>query len=215
MITACSAIGHFELSMTIHSKVLKLGIESSSFMENTFIDMYSKCGDICAAYLIFYRLCSQDVISWNAIVAGYALHGLAIESLLLVIRMQQTDSKPNDVTFLGMLSACSHAGMLEVGYFVFYFMVKQQEMLPTTDHFVCLVDLLARVGHVEAAEAVIESLPLDITTVIWRALLSACRVHSCVQLASCVIEHLLSCEGQDASSLSLLSNILAAAEGHE
>ncbi|KAI5083589.1 hypothetical protein GOP47_0003332 [Adiantum capillus-veneris] len=215
MITACSAIGHLEQGMNIHSKVLKLGFELGSFMANALVDMYSKCGDVCVAYLIFDRLRSQDLVSWNAIVSGYALHGSVVESLMLVGRMQQTDTKPDDVTFLGILSACSRAGIIEVGYFVLSFMVKQQQILPMTDHLVCMVDLLARAGHLEAAEAIIESLPLDMTTVIWKALLNACRVHSCVQLATCVIEHLLSCEREDASALSLLSNIVAAAEGCE
>ncbi|KAH7421848.1 hypothetical protein KP509_13G078100 [Ceratopteris richardii] len=208
IITACSAVGHLEQSMEIHSKILKCGMESRLFIANALIDMYSKCGEMYSACLIFDKLLCQDIIAWNAIISGCAFHGLGKESLLLIMEMQQAGITPNDVTFLGVLSACSRTGMIEEGFSIYHFMVEKQQVLPTADHLVCIVDLLARVGHVEAAETIIRSLPLHIPVVVWRALLNACRLHAYVQLAKCVIENLLSCEQQDASLFALLSNIM-------
>lgn len=215
IVTSCSAIGHLEQSMQIHSMILKSGMESGSFIANALIDMYSKCGDIQGAYLVFDKLLYRDVVSWNAIISGYALHGQVRDSLIFAEKMQQTGAKADDITFLGILSACSRGGLIEEGFFTFIYMVKYQQILPTADHLVCMVDLLARAGRVDAAEVIIRRWPLDITAVVWRTLLNACRLHAHVQLAACVIENLLECDQQDASAFALLLNIFAATGGSE
>ena len=196
IMTVCSSIGVLEQSMRIHAEALKCGNESGISATNAIIHMYVKCGNIYAAYLMFKKLPQRDIVSWNIIIYGLAQHGYGRESLLLIEQMMwEKKIEPSSVTFLGILSACNHAGLVEEGFFVFNSMLVR-----TIEHFACMVDLLARAGRFNSAKELVTRMPLDTTAIIWRTLLASCRLHFDINLADSIVESMIEFERYDASS---------------
>ncbi|KOM46255.1 hypothetical protein LR48_Vigan06g156100 [Vigna angularis] len=153
----------------------------------------------------------KNVISWNVMILGLASHGNGEEALALFTKMlQQNVERPNDVTFLGVLSACSHGGLIDEGRQCIDIMDRYYNIQPTIKHYGCMVDLLGRAGLVDDAYNLIKNMPVECNAIVWRTLLAACRLHGNVQLGEKIRNHLLELEPDDHSSdYVLLANVYA------
>eukprot|EP01018_Ginkgo_biloba_P020732 Gb_18359 [translate_table: standard] len=195
----------------VHGYIIRTGFESDIVVGTALIDMYAKCGSIEIARQLFDNMSKRNVVSWNAMIAGYGMHGHGEDALALFSQMEQTCMKPNDVTFICVLSACSHAGLVDEGWQYFHCMIQDYCIAPRVEHYVCMVDLLGRAGNLDEAHDFIKEMPLKPDASVWGALLGACRIHSNIELGEYLAEHLLNLEPADAGYYVLLSNIYAAA----
>lgn len=211
IIGASANLTALKLGKQIHGLVIVLGYESSLFVSNALVDMYAKCSDILAAKEIFDITRERDVVSWTSIIVGAAQHGQAKEALSLYDEMVSTGLKPNEVTFVGLIYACSHVGLVSKGRYLFNSMVKDYGINPSLQHYTCFLDLLSRSGHLGEAETVIKTMPFTPDEATWAALLSACKRHGDTKIGIRVANHLLSLNPEDPSTYILLSNAYAGA----
>ncbi|GMH01676.1 hypothetical protein Nepgr_003515 [Nepenthes gracilis] len=218
VICACAALGALSLGMWVHAYVLKLCDVDMSvhvLLSNSLIDMYSKCGMLEFSKQLFDRLPRRDVNSWNSIILGFAMHGKAKMALQYFDKMLKIDGyRPNSITFVGLLTACNHRGMVDEGRNCFHKMVMDYQIEPQLEHYGCLVDLLARAGLVEEALDLVSDMPMKPDMVIWRSLLDACcKKNASIELSEEVAKKIL--ESQDCCSSSgvyvLLSRVYASA----
>jgi len=208
LITASSNLASLQHGQQFHNQVIKTGVDCDPFVINSFVDMYAKCGSIEEAHKAFTSTFSRDVVCWNSMISTYAQHGEADEALQMFELMIKEGIKPNYVTFVGVLSACSHAGRVENGLHHFESMVHFG-IKPGTDHYACIVSLLGRAGKLSEAREFIEKMPIEPAAVVWRSLLSACRVAGNVDLGRYAAEMAISIDPIDSGSYILLSNIFA------
>ncbi|KAL4185397.1 hypothetical protein AMTRI_Chr10g5740 [Amborella trichopoda] len=214
IVSALSAVSELALlnkGKWIHSYMDRLGFQISAVLATSLIEMYSKCGSIEIALEVFRSLPERRVGHWTAIIIGLAMHGLANHALKLFKEMRSVGLRPHALTFLGVLNACSHAGMVHEGRLYFEVMSHEYGIIPTIQHYGCMVDMLSRSGHLEEAKDVIERMPLQANEVIWMTLLSGCRKHGNIEIgeyaAKCVVE----LDPNATGCYVLLSNIYAAA----
>ena len=214
LLNACSAMAALEPGMQAHHDILISNHEFDVFVGNALIDMYAKCGRIMDANKVLDRMLEKSVVSWNAMLAGYAQHGDGHEALILAQRMGYEQTDLNHVSFVGILSACSHAGLVEEGRYCFLFMTFHHKVPRAVEHYGCMIDLLGRAGHLQEAEELLKGMPNDENSsiVLWRALLGACRIHGNIELAVRVAERVLDMDPADPGVLLLLSNIHTTSE---
>ncbi|XP_011622156.2 putative pentatricopeptide repeat-containing protein At5g52630 [Amborella trichopoda] len=212
---ACSLFGSLEKGAQIHGLITRNGFESEAFIGNSLIDMYSKCGSIEMAQKVFNGMPSRNTVSWTAIIIGYAQNGHGNKTLGLFEEMQGLGIKPDHVTFIGVLSACRHSGLLEAGEKYFRDMERIHGIKARLEHYACMIDLLARKGCFTKASDLLKSMPYEPDPIIWGTLLGACRVHNNTQLAEEVAKRLLAIDPDCAGTHVLLANIYSAAERWE
>ncbi|XP_059077622.1 pentatricopeptide repeat-containing protein At1g08070, chloroplastic-like [Cryptomeria japonica] len=211
LLSACAHLGALQQGKRIHDYVIRTGLDSFVSVGTGLIDMYVKCGSVEMARQVFDKMSSRNVVSWSAMIAGYGLHGYGEEALLLFSQMRQTDKKPNEITFLGVLNACSHSGQLNEGRQYFECMTKDYRITPTLKHYACMVDILARAGHFIEAQDLIKGMPFEPDICVWGSLLGACRIHHNIELGVQVAEYIFALEPQNAGYYVLLSNMYATA----
>eukprot|EP01018_Ginkgo_biloba_P010117 Gb_21745 [translate_table: standard] len=211
VLAACSHLGALQQGKWIHEYIIKNGFESKVSVGTALIDMYAKCGSIEIARQLFDKMSKKDVVLWSAMIAGYGMHGHGKDALEVFGQMQQIGMKPNHVTFTCVLSACSHAGLVDEGWQYFYCMSRDYSITPRVKHYACMVDLLGRAGHLDEAQDFIKQMPLEPDAGVWGALLGACRIHCNIELGEHVAEHLFDLQPTHAGYYILLSNIYAAA----
>lgn len=195
-----------------HCRILKPGFNSDVVIGSALIDMYSKCGRLNDARKVFDCLISKNLVTWNTIIIGYAQHGFGKEALEIYNFMQQEGVKPNDITFIGVLSACGHMGLLEEGLSYFHSMFRDHGISPRMDHLGCLVSLLSRKGQTERAYEFIRCFNEQVDKVVWRCLLSGCKTNKDFSLGKYAAEKILSIDPDDTSAHVMLSNIFAEAK---
>lgn len=206
---ASASLAALEPGLQIHSATVKTIYDKDTVVGNSLIDMYAKCGRIKDARLVFDKLKQRDEVSWNAMISGYSMHGLGKEALKLFEMMQETNCKPNKLTFVGVLSACSNAGLLDQGHAYFNSMVEDYDIEPCIEHYSCMVWLLGRSGQLGKAVKLIEEIPFEPSAMVWRALLGACVIHNDVELGRISAQHVLEMDPQDEATHVLLSNLYA------
>ncbi|XP_044463859.1 pentatricopeptide repeat-containing protein At3g29230-like isoform X1 [Mangifera indica] len=177
VLSACAHLGSLETGARIHIYAKENGLSFSPHVVTALIDMYAKCGSIQHALEAFYKSQVKDIYCWNAIITGLALHGYGHAALKLFSLMRDDCIKVDDVTFISVLSACSHAGLVQEGCELFSCMKKDFGITPKLEHYGCMVDLLGRAGFLDCAMQLIEAMPFQPTESIWGALLSACVIH--------------------------------------
>ncbi|CAN6476168.1 unnamed protein product [Victoria cruziana] len=210
-LSACSSLGLIECGKQLHGHIIRTMLEPNIFVSNALVDMYAKCGCIGAALTLFEQMPKRDVVSWNVLVTGFAQNGYARESLEVFDRMRTSGVKPNDVTFLGVLAACSHAGFVSEGYRYWRLMEKHYGVCPRSDHYAVLIDALGRSGRVNEAVELLKSINTRPDVGMWGALLGACLIHGDVDLASEAAESLFSLEPTNVARYVSLSNVYAGA----
>ncbi|XWS14174.1 hypothetical protein CRYUN_Cryun36dG0100800 [Craigia yunnanensis] len=184
-------------------------------INNGIMDMYAKCGSMREAHLVFDKMSHKDVVSWNILIMGYGMHGYGSEALDMFSLMFESEFKPDDVTFVGVLSACSHAGFVSLGRQILGQMKSKYGVVPTIEHYTCVVDMLGRAGQLEEAYQLALTSPTEANAVIWRALLAACRLHGNSDIAEVAAKHVLQFEPEHSGSYILMSNVYVAAGKYE
>ncbi|XP_042478486.1 pentatricopeptide repeat-containing protein At1g31430-like [Macadamia integrifolia] len=218
LLTGCAQSGALEQGKWIHGHIEENMIRIDAVLGTALIDMYAKCGCIEKSLEIFESVKERDNASWTAIICGLAMNGLTSKALELFSEMKSAGAKPDAITFIGVLSACSHGGLVEEGRCYFDSMRKEHQMEPKTEHYGCMVDLFGRAGLLDEAEKLIETIPNDkfeITVPLWGALLSACRIHGKVGRGECVAKRLVGVESSNSGVHTLLANMYAAADRWE
>ncbi|CAA7404954.1 unnamed protein product [Spirodela intermedia] len=217
--SACAQLGSLRLTRRLHRVVLLLlgdggGVEASAELQSAIMDMYAKCGDLESAAGIFHRCLAAGrgghVNCWNVMISGYGLHGHGEEALRLFRRMTGEGLSPDHITLTSLLSACSHAGLVEEGKQIFQEMSEKLAMAPMVKHYACVVDMLGRAGRLEEARDLIAGMPAPPNDAVWGALLGACRIHGNRELAEFAAGNLLHLEPDHSGYYVLMSNVYAA-----
>jgi pentatricopeptide repeat protein len=210
-LSAVADSGTLEQGRSIHHYIVSKSIKLTDNLSAGLIDMYAKCGSVADAVQVFsyVKRKSSSVSPWNAIICSLAIHGHANMSLQLFSQLQSTSIKPNSVTYIGVLNACCHAGLVTEGKQHFESMSREYGIQPTIKHYGCMVDLLGRAGHLEEAEHLIEIMPMKSDVVIWGSILAAARTHGNVALGEKAAEELAKLDPNHGASKVALSNIFA------
>lgn len=212
VLPACANLGALDLGKWIHAYMDKNFQKLNNIsLWTSLIDMYAKCGNIKAAEQVFDGMGYKTLGSWNAMISGLAMHGKADKALSLFSRMISEGLQPDDITFVGVLSACNHAGLLDIGRQYFNAMIQDYKISPKLQHYGCMVDLLGRAGLFDEAETLLKTMEMKPDAAIWTSLLGACRVHGRLELGESVAKHLLELEPENPGAYVLLSNMYAGA----
>ncbi|KOM25097.1 hypothetical protein LR48_Vigan50s001700 [Vigna angularis] len=207
ILRACTSLSLLELGRQVHVLVLKF--DQDLILNNALLDMYCKCGSLEDAKLIFNRMTKKDVISWSTMIAGLAQNGFSMEALNLFESMKVKGPKPNHITFIGILFACSHAGLVSEGWIYFRSMKNLYGVDPEREHYGCMLDLLGRAGMLDDMVKLIHEMNCEPDVVTWRTLLDACRARQNVDLATYAAKKILKLDPHDTGAYVLLSNIYA------
>lgn len=210
-LSACADLGALDAGEWIHTYIRKQGLGEDLILTNALINMYCKCGDIDTARELFEIARQRDVTTWTSIISGYALHGRAREALELFDEMRSRECRPNSVTFVGVLTACSHAGLVEEGKRQWENMTRCYSVKPNMAHYGCMVDLLCRAGQLEEAYGFIQVMPVQANAVIWRTLLGACSLKGNVSIGNHARKKLLELEPECVEDKVSMSNTYAKA----
>jgi pentatricopeptide repeat protein len=207
-LSACAQLGALSLGKWVNKIIAKENLELNVYVMTALIDMYAKCGSIAEARSIFDRMDNKNVVSWNAMISGYGLHGQGAEALKLYKTMLDAHILPTSSTFLSVLYACSHGGLVDEGRTVFRVMTNEYMITPGIEHCTCMVDLLGRAGKLKEAFELISEFPKSaIGPGVWGALLGACMVHKDSDLAKLASQKLFELDPENAGYYVLLSNL--------
>ncbi|XP_019093162.1 PREDICTED: pentatricopeptide repeat-containing protein At2g33680-like isoform X1 [Camelina sativa] len=210
ILKACSSLATLELGKQVHGHTIKHGFGLEVPIGSALSTMYSKCGVLEDGNLVFRRTPNKDVVSWNAMISGLSHNGQGDEALELFEEMLVEGTEPDDVTFVNIISACSHKGFVERGWSYFHMMSDQYGIDPKVDHYACMVDLLSRAGQLKEAKEFIESASIDHGLCLWRILLSACKNHGNCELGAYAGEKLIALGSRESSTYVQLSGIYTA-----
>ncbi|XP_024931389.3 pentatricopeptide repeat-containing protein At1g20230 isoform X1 [Ziziphus jujuba] len=209
LLPACGNIAALMHGKAAHCFSIRIGISNDVYVGSALIDMYAKCGRIELSQLCFDKMPNRNLVSWNAIMKGYAMHGKAKETMEMFHEMQRSGQKPDLISFTCVLSACSQKGLTDEGWFYFNSMSQEHGIEARLEHYACMVTLLGRAGKLEEAYSMIKRMPFKPDACVWGALLSSCRVHNNVGLGEIAAEHLFKLEPRNPGNYILLSNIYA------
>ncbi|CAN8299967.1 unnamed protein product [Cochlearia groenlandica] len=213
LLSACADLGDSDTGKRLHFYILEKASVSSSIyvgtpIWNALIDMYAKCGSIDRAIEVFRGMKDRDLSTWNTLIVGLALHH-AEGSIEIFEEMQKLKAWPNEVTFIGVILACSHSGRVNEGRQYFSLMKDTYNIEPNIKHYGCMVDMLGRAGLLEEAFMFVESMKIMPNAIVWRTLLGACRIYGNVELGKYANEKLLSMRKNESGDYVLISNIYA------
>lgn len=215
ILTACAHLGALELGEWAKTYIDKNKIKNDTFIGNALIDMYFKCGNVEKARKIFNEMQNKDKFTWTAMIVGLANNGHGEESLTMFSNMLEASVTPDEITYIGVLCACTHVGMVAKGKYFFSNMTIQHGIKPNVAHYGCMVDLLGRSGHLKEALEVVVNMPLKPNSIVWGSLLGACRVHKNAQLAEMAAKEILELEPENGAVYVLLCNMYAACKKWE
>lgn len=207
VLRSCSDLATLQLGQQVHVLAIKSGFEDNDFVASALIFMYSKCGIIEDARKSFEATPRDSAITWNSIIFGYAQHGQGNIALDLFFLMKERKVNPDHITFVAVLTACSHIGLVEQGRKILNSMESDHGIPPRMEHYACAVDLFGRAGHLRDAKALIESMPFKPDAMVWKTMLGACRACGNIELATQVASHLLELEPEEHCTYVLLSNM--------
>ncbi|XP_020266008.1 pentatricopeptide repeat-containing protein At5g59600 [Asparagus officinalis] len=207
LLPACANVMNLRRGKEIHGYALIIGIGEDLFVNSSLIDMYAKCGHIFEAEKIFNRMRKRSIISWNSMIFGYSNHGHFEKAIKLFYQIENDGLSPDHLTFTAVFTACSHAGMIELGENLFRLMKDEYRIEPRLEHYACIVDLLARAGRLDKAYEFIRVMPVKPDSFVWGALLGACRKHGNVHLAEIAASNLADLEPESSGSCVMMSNM--------
>ncbi|KAH7673709.1 TPR-like protein [Dioscorea alata] len=210
VLSACSQLSNLHQAICLHSYIIFSGFDNKLFVNAALIDLYSKCGSLIDAVKVFNSVTDKDVAVWCSMITAYGIHGHGIDAITLFKQMVDSSIKPNNVTFVSVLTACSHAGLIEEGNKIFYSMQNEYGLLPDSEHCNIMVDMFARTGKLQEALKVIEGMPAaGVSPHAWCALLAGCRIHQDIKMGKFVARKLLELEPEHAGYYNLMSNMYA------
>ena len=190
----------------IHQYIKERGLEINLSLATALVDMYAKCGQLEQSRELFDSMPEKDVISWNVMISGYGMHGHAKSAIEIYQEMEVSNLKPNSLTFLSLLSACNHSGLVEEGKHLFY-KLQDYSLKPNLKHYACMVDLLGRSGLLQEAEALVMSMPISPDGKVWGSLLSACNIHSEIEMGEKVARRAIESDPDNDGYYIMLSNM--------
>ncbi|XP_050382223.1 putative pentatricopeptide repeat-containing protein At1g17630 [Argentina anserina] len=209
-LSVCAELAAINLGREIHGHVVRALIDSNILVGNSLINMYTKCGNFMEGHRVFENLDSKDLISWNTMISSYGMHGLGENALRIFHTMVKMGFKPNNITFIAVLSACSHAGLVTEGRHLFDQMLGVYGVKPQMEHYACMVDLLGRAGLLQEASNIVKNMPMKPNSCVWSAILNSCRTHKNTDIAEETVTHIFNTNSEMAGSYMLMSNIYAA-----
>lgn len=208
VLKASSDLGFLEQAECFHSYVIKFGFDSNPFVGASLVELYSRCGSLGSASKVFNEITLKDTVVWTSLITGYGIHGKGNKALETFDQMvKSSEVEPNEVTFLSVLSACSHSGLIHEGLKIFELMVSQYGLVPNLEHYAVLVDLLGRAGELDTAIEITKRMPFSPTPQIFGTLLGACRIHQNGEMAETVAKKLFERESNHAGYYMLMSNM--------
>ncbi|KAJ8754360.1 hypothetical protein K2173_002811 [Erythroxylum novogranatense] len=211
ILAVCARLTALHFGKEIHAQIVKSCIRADILLLNSLMDMYVKCGVVDCGRMLFNRMRNKDLTTWNTMLTGYAINGCMDEAMGLFNEMVSSGTRPDDVTFVALLSGCSHGGLTETGQAYFRKMEMDFGISPTLEHYACLVDILGRAGKLEEALEVVRNMPMKPGGSIWGSLLNSCRLHGEVSLGEVIAKRLFEIEPNNAGNYVILSNIYAKA----
>ncbi|KAK9684826.1 hypothetical protein RND81_10G235500 [Saponaria officinalis] len=206
VLSACARLGALDLGRWLQVYAQRRGYGGNIYVENALVDLYAKCGEIESAIYVFNGMVRKDLISWNTLIGGLAMHGHASAALTFFDDMKNAGVKPDGVTFIGVLCACTHMGWIDKGLACFQSMANYS-LIPQIEHYGCLIDLYARGGRLCEALNVVKTMPMMPDAVIWACLLGASRIYKNVEVANLALSHLVHLEPGNPANYLMLSNI--------
>ncbi|KAF7815553.1 pentatricopeptide repeat-containing protein [Senna tora] len=212
IINACaSPTASVEQGKQFHASAIKMRLDNALCVSSALVTMYAKRGNIESAHEVFKRQGERDLVSWNSMISGYAQHGHANKALEVFEKMKNQNLEVDSITFIGVISACTHAGLVDEGQSYFNMMVNDHLITPTMEHYSCMVDLYSRAGLLDKAMDIINGMLFPPSATVWRTLLAGCRVHRNIELGKLAAEKLILLQPQHSAAYVLLSNMYAAA----
>lgn len=212
VLQACAAIVALEQGKLIHGYILRRGLDSILPVMSTLVTMYARCGKLEIGQRVFDQMDKRDVVSWNSLISSYGIHGYGRKAIEIFKDMISNGVSPNEITFISVLGACSHAGLVVEGKMLFDSMRREYGMYPSMEHYACLVDLLGRANRLDEAAKVVEDMRIEPGSKVWGALLGSCKIHCNVGLAERACKRLFELEPRNAGNYVLLADIYAEAK---
>ncbi|XP_024157656.1 pentatricopeptide repeat-containing protein At4g20770 [Rosa chinensis] len=207
ILSCCAKLASSFQGKQVHAQITKDGYVSDVFVGSALIGMYCKCGDVDGARNFFDMMSSKSTVTWNEMIHGYAQNGRGDEAVLLYWDMIASAERPDAITFVAVLTACSHSGLVDAGIEIFNSMGHKHGVEPVLDHYTCIIDSLGRAGRFQEAEVLLDDMPYKDDPVIWEVLLSSCRVHANVSLAKRAADELIRLDPYNSAPYVLLANI--------
>ncbi|KAJ7951286.1 putative Pentatricopeptide repeat-containing protein [Quillaja saponaria] len=207
LLQACAGLASLKKGEEIHCHSVRLGFVDDIYVATTLIDMYSNAGNLKMAHIVFRKIQSKTLASWNCMIMGYAIYGKGEEAIILFAEMCQMGIRPDAITFTALLSGCKNSGLIEEGWNYFDSMKKEYNINPTIEHYCCMVDLLGRAGYLDEAWDFIQMMPLKPDASIWGALLISCRIHKNIELAETAARNLFELEPYNSANYVLMMNL--------
>ncbi|XVF52285.1 hypothetical protein PTKIN_Ptkin05aG0006900 [Pterospermum kingtungense] len=212
LLTACTHLGALDLGKCTHGSLLRNISEHNVIVQTSLIDMYVKCGCLQKGLSLFRKMAKKNHMSYTVMISGLAMHGHGEEALRICSEMLEEGLEPDDVLYVSVLSACSHGGLVDEGFRCFDRMKSEHGIQPTVQHYCCMVDLMGKAGMLDEALEFIQSMPINPNDVVWRSLLSACRVHCNLEIGEIAANHLSQLYSQNPGDYVMLSNMYAQAQ---
>ncbi|CAN6453813.1 unnamed protein product [Victoria cruziana] len=209
ILPACGHSSALEQGKQIHNYASTIGLDANASVQTALVAMYAKCGSLIDARCTFNRMHRKDLAAWNTIISAYASHGCGKETIVAFEDMKESRTQPDDITFVSLLSACSHAGLVDEGFAYFDCMSREYGIQPREEHYACMVDLLSRAGRLGEARDLINNMKLEPGPSIWGALLAACRIHGNLEIGKEAASKLFILEPENGGNYVLLSNMYA------
>jgi len=210
VLSVCAELAALNLGRELHAFAFRNLMDDNILVGNGLINMYMKCGVFKEGKLVFDNIEGRDLISWNSLIGGYGMHGLGENALRTFDEMIKAGVRPDKITFVAVLSACSHAGLVVAGRNLFDRMVTEFSIEPTVEHYACMVDLLGRAGLLQEANDIVRNMPIEPNECVWGALLNSCRMYRDTDVIEEIESRILALKSEITGSFMLLSNIYAA-----
>ncbi|XP_077214510.1 SLOW GROWTH 1 [Tasmannia lanceolata] len=212
LLSACAQLGALDIGLWLHQYIDKHSIPLNVAIGTALVDMYAKCGNIQRSIRVFRDMPKRNLLTWTAMIGGFAIHGHGEVAINHFEEMIGIGLKPDEITFIEVLSACCHSGLVEEGRRFFAQMSSKFDLWPKLKHYSCMVDLLGRAGLLDEAEELIKTMPMKPDSVVWGALFFACRIHGNVVMGERAASHLLELDPNDSGIYVLLANLYVEAE---
>ncbi|XP_027356956.1 pentatricopeptide repeat-containing protein At2g04860 [Abrus precatorius] len=209
LLSGCCQVGYLRIGETLHDYILRNNVKVEDFTGTALIDMYTKCGRLDYAEKVFCSINAPCLATWNSIISGYSLYGLEHKAFNGFSKLQEQGLEPDKITFLGVLAACTHGGLVHVGMEYFRMMTKEYGLMPSLQHYACVVSLLGRAGLFKEAIEIINRMEIRPDSAVWGALLSACCIQQEVKLGECLAKKLFLLNNKNGGFYVLMSNLYA------
>ncbi|XP_072954229.1 pentatricopeptide repeat-containing protein At5g66520-like [Typha angustifolia] len=209
VLSSCAVLGALETGKWVHSYIKRKRLHMTVTLGTAVVDFYAKCGCIENAFEAFDKMQMRNAWTWTVLIRGLANNGRGREALDLFSSMLKDNLRPTEVTFIGVLSACSHAGLVEEGRQFFDSMSREYDIEPKIEHYGCMVDILGRAGFIHEAYQFIKCMPIEPNAVVWRTLLASCKIHKNIEIGEESLKEIVRLDPRHSGDYILLSNIYA------